>query len=36
MVERVKLYAYSMSRYGNSPYIYPKWGLGGKRFSIIP
>lgn len=29
MVERVKLYAYSLSRYGNSPYIYPKWGLGG-------
>jgi Rab GDP dissociation inhibitor len=29
MVERVKLYAYSVSRYGNSPYIYPKWGLGG-------
>jgi len=29
MVERAKLYAYSMSRYGNSPYIYPVWGLGG-------
>jgi len=29
MVERVKLYAYSVSRYGNSPYIYPKWGLSG-------
>lgn len=29
MVERVQLYAYSVSRYGNSPYIYPKWGLGG-------
>jgi Rab GDP dissociation inhibitor len=29
MVNRVKLYAYSVSRYGNSPYIYPKWGLGG-------
>jgi Rab GDP dissociation inhibitor len=28
MVERAKLYAYSVSRYGNSPYIYPKWGLG--------
>jgi Rab GDP dissociation inhibitor len=28
MVERCKLYAYSVSRYGNSPYIYPKWGLG--------
>jgi Rab GDP dissociation inhibitor len=23
------LYAYSVSRYGSSPYIYPKWGLGG-------
>jgi len=29
MVNRCKLYAYSVSRYGNSPYIYPKWGLGG-------
>jgi Rab GDP dissociation inhibitor len=29
MVERIKLYVYSMSRYGNSPYIYPVWGLGG-------
>jgi Rab GDP dissociation inhibitor len=29
MVERAKLYMYSVSRYGNSPYIYPKWGLGG-------
>lgn len=29
MVERVKLTLYSVSRYGNSPYIYPKWGLGG-------
>lgn len=28
-LERVKLYAYSVSRYGNSPYIYPMWGLGG-------
>lgn len=28
MVEKCKLYAYSVSRYGNSPYIYPKWGLG--------
>jgi Rab GDP dissociation inhibitor len=28
-VEKVKLYAYSVSRYGNSPYIYPVWGLGG-------
>lgn len=29
MVNRAKLYAYSVARYGNSPYIYPKWGLGG-------
>jgi len=29
MINRVKLYAYSVARYGNSPYIYPKWGLGG-------
>ena len=29
MVERVKLYAYSVSRYGNSPYIYPVYGIGG-------
>jgi len=29
LVERCKLYAYSVSRYGNSPYIYPLWGLGG-------
>jgi Rab GDP dissociation inhibitor len=28
-IEKVKLYAYSVSRYGNSPYIYPVWGLGG-------
>jgi len=29
LVERIKLYVYSLSRYGNSPYIYPVWGLGG-------
>jgi len=29
MIERCKLYAYSVSRYGNSPFIYPIWGLGG-------
>lgn len=29
MVNRCKLYASSVARYGNSPYIYPKWGLGG-------
>jgi len=28
MVERVKLYAYSLSRYGQSPFIYPLWGIG--------
>lgn len=26
--ERIKLYANSMARYGNSPYIYPLYGLG--------
>lgn len=29
MVERARLYAYSVSRYGNSPYIYPVYGIGG-------
>lgn len=29
LIERCKLYAYSLSRYGNSPFIYPVWGLGG-------
>lgn len=28
-VEAVKLYVYSITRYGNSPYIYPLYGLGG-------
>jgi len=28
-LELIKLYAYSVSRYGNSPYIYPVYGLGG-------
>lgn len=28
-LNRIKLYAYSTARYGNSPYIYPVWGLGG-------
>eukprot|EP00808_Paulinella_micropora_P009529 g2964.t1 len=28
-IERVKLYAFSVARYGNSPYIYPIYGLGG-------
>jgi Rab GDP dissociation inhibitor len=27
-LERIKLYATSMSRYGKSPYIYPLYGLG--------
>lgn len=27
LIERVKLYVYSLTRYGNSPYIYPVWGL---------
>merc|ERR1719273_294392 len=29
MINRAQLYANSVARYGNSPYIYPKWGLGG-------
>jgi len=28
-INLIKLYAYSVSRYGNSPYIYPEYGLGG-------
>lgn len=28
-LERGKLYAYSLARFGKSPYIYPQWGLGG-------
>mmetsp|Transcript_15781 Transcript_15781/g.23772 ORF Transcript_15781/g.23772 Transcript_15781/m.23772 type:complete len:463 (+) Transcript_15781:60-1448(+) len=28
-IERAKLYAHSVARYGKSPYIYPVWGLGG-------
>jgi len=29
LIDRCQLYANSVARYGNSPYIYPKWGLGG-------
>lgn len=28
-IKRIKLYGYSMQRYGSSPFIYPKWGIGG-------
>ena len=28
-VDAIKLYAYSLQRYGKSPYIYPLYGLGG-------
>lgn len=28
-LNKIKLYAYSVTRFGNSPYIYPMWGLGG-------
>jgi len=28
-VEKLQLYANSLARYGNSPYIYPEYGLGG-------
>ena len=27
-IERIRLYANSMARYGKSPYIYPLYGLG--------
>ena len=27
--EAIQLYAYSIERYGKSPYIYPVYGLGG-------
>ena len=29
VVDAIKLYAYSLQRYGKSPYIYPLYGLGG-------
>jgi len=29
VVEKIKLYAYSVARFGSSPYIYPVYGLGG-------
>lgn len=29
VAEAIQLYAYSVQRYGNSPYIYPIYGLGG-------
>jgi len=29
LIDRTKLYAWSISKHGQSPYIYPKWGLGG-------
>lgn len=28
-IEKIKLYMYSISRYGQSPFIYPIYGLGG-------
>lgn len=28
-MKRIKLYMYSVSRYGKSPFIYPVYGLGG-------
>ena len=28
-MDRIKLYMYSIARYGNSPFIYPVYGLGG-------
>lgn len=29
LIARCKLYAYSLARYGSSPYIYPLYGLSG-------
>ncbi len=28
-IRALHLYCYSLDRYGTSPYLYPKWGLGG-------
>jgi len=28
-IEKIRMYADSVARYGKSPYIYPLWGLGG-------
>jgi Rab GDP dissociation inhibitor len=28
-VQAIKMYCYSLERYGKSPYIYPMYGLGG-------
>lgn len=28
-IERLQLYAWSLSKFEKSPYIYPQWGLGG-------
>jgi len=28
-VKRIRLYGFSMQRYGKSPFIYPIWGIGG-------
>ena len=29
VIRKIQLYADSMGRYGNSPFIYPIYGLGG-------
>jgi Rab GDP dissociation inhibitor len=29
VIRKIQLYADSMGRYGNSPFIYPTYGLGG-------
>ena len=39
-MERIKLYAFSLARYGQSPFIYPMWGLsnlpeGFSRLSAV-
>ena len=34
IVETIQLYAYSLERYGTSPYIYPLYGLGGMYMCV--
>lgn len=34
-VEKIKLYMDSIGRYGDSPFIYPIYGLGGINYNFI-
>ena len=34
--EAIQLYAFSLERYGKSPYIYPLYGLGGGEYILKP